>query len=191
MAYLSPQFPMLVATPAVAQNQSGSGNVQIGGDATGNVSNDSISIGTLNIITDNKIRSLSSEQQRSGAREIAEVIERLISGGQLTITESGAQDLMSEIVELARQTPLKRDNISSQQFELPADRGMFLFGGDNRITYRHWSWRGYATLLFNGQEMKVNFGGSIPFNHQGARCEVVLNDIDEQRNVAQLTAICS
>lgn len=176
---------------AAAQNtQSGSGNIQIGGDSSGNISNRNINIDTLNIITHQNLEKLVNGAQRAEAEDIAEVIERLVLSGQLSLTNAGAESLMEEIIALAKKTPLKRDNIASQQFELPADRAKFLYGGRNRITFRHWSWRGHATLRFNGKEMKINFGESIPFQHNGNNCELVLNGINERKRTAEFTSFC-
>ena len=184
-------YDMLSDQDAIAQNaQTGNDNVIIGGNSNGDVNSNNITIGELNIVVDEKLREIENSSQRLEASNLAKIIERLIQEGQLSITSPAAQSLIDEIIQLARKTPLKRDNIASQQFELLPGRAMFLFGGQNRIAFKHWSWRGYATLSFNGNEIKVNFGGSVPFNHNGARCQLILNGVNEQKNTADFTTFC-
>ncbi|MDA4845570.1 hypothetical protein [Hoeflea poritis] len=182
---------LLTDEVALAQkNQTGNNNIFIGGDSNGDVNSNNITIGELNLIVDEKLGEIENSAQRQVALELASVLESLVRDGQILITPPAAQSLMDEVIQLAKKTPLKRDNIVSQQFELPAGRAVFLFGGRNRIAFKHWSWRGFATLSFNGNEIEVNFGGSVPFNHNGVQCELVLNGVNSRKRTADFTAFC-
>lgn len=83
-------------------SQSGNGNVQIGGNSTGDINSNNINIGELNIVIDEKLGQIENASQRNEALELATVIERLVREGQLQITPPAVQSLMDEIILLAK-----------------------------------------------------------------------------------------
>lgn len=169
--------------------QSGDGNISIQGGNSGTINN-TVNKNTITIILEERAYSSSSNAERETLLKLAELLGRLQNTGQLSITRQGVRELADGAIAMVSQRPLQRDNVTTRQFSLSPGRAEFLFGGPNRIAFKHHSWRDYGTFNFNGKIIKVNFGSSIPFSHNGQRCELILNGISNNR-LADMTLFCS
>lgn len=165
-------------------NTSGSGNVVVHGNQTTTNDNrvdNSVTIGNVEQLFVGQGDAL-SEEDRETLNKLSRLMQTLVTDGQLTITQDGADRFASGAAEIISKQPLTQNVINSREFWIERGKTYNLFNSGTFIAYLgNCSRPGHVELSVGGQVFDcVNTDMSIPVLIDGQY--FILRYMDRDRN---------